>query len=350
MLQIKMNENRINTQILDTLKEHFGQYVSGEALSERLGVSRTAIWKAVGELRSGGYAITASTKKGYCLAQRSDVLSMAEFQHIDQNRRIGRRLEFFNTIDSTNTKAKELAMEGCEDGTVVLADAQTAGRGRLGRSWASATGKGIWMSVVLRPSIPPEEVRLMTLAASAAVVEALERAVGVCAGIKWPNDILLDGKKVCGILTEMNSEMDRVNYLVLGIGINVSHEQEDFPEELQETATSLLLHSRKHVPGDEKAGSHGTLLRSDIVRALLESLEERYGDILEKRSSEILRIWKSYSVTLGRDVSILTKDSGFTGRAVDITGDGKLVLALPDGSVREVQSGEVSVRGLMGYV
>lgn len=326
--------------ILQKLKENISGYVSGEALSSALNVSRTAVWKYIKELKKDGYLIDSSTRKGYKLDFSPDILSAGELQFNLETSILGRKIFCFESIDSTNSYAKKIAAEGCEDGTVVIADVQTAGRGRLGRTWDSTGGKGIWMSVVLRPSGSLEDVQIITLAASVAVVNALKGAVGVEAGIKWPNDIILKGKKVCGILTEMSSEIDRINYLVIGIGVNVNHNPEDFPESLRDSATSLKSHS-----------ADGFILeRSQIIKRILVELEVIYKKVLNGSIPEIVQAWKRYSVTLGREVKLKIKDCEHVGVAKDVTADGKLVVSCNDGIVREVMSGEVQVRGLLGYI
>ncbi|MDF2524386.1 MAG: biotin--[acetyl-CoA-carboxylase] ligase [Clostridiales bacterium] len=335
-------------EILDKLKENSGQFISGETLSDTLGVSRTAIWKHMKELKEEGYIIESVSKKGYRLLFVPDILNEHEIKQGLETELIGQRIDYIKTIDSTNKYAKEIAAQGCVDGTVVVADSQTAGRGRLGRDWNSADRKGIWMSVVLRPSIPPEEVQLITLAASVAVSSAIYNITGLRAGIKWPNDILLDGKKVCGILTEMSCEMEQVNFLVVGLGINVSHEPEDFPEDLRQKATSIKQGiEESNYSVQIELGK--CLNRSRLIKEILLQLEKIYNKLKIGLTKEIIEQWKINSVTLGRQVKIMAKGSEYIGTAIDITDDGKLVLSLPDGTRHEVVSGEVSVRGLLGY-
>jgi BirA family transcriptional regulator, biotin operon repressor / biotin---[acetyl-CoA-carboxylase] ligase len=335
--------NQINVKILEQLKRNMPEYVSGEALSEFLGVSRTAVWKHIRELKQEGYAIESSSKKGYRLGASDDIFNAYEISSGLETKILGENIKYFDEIDSTNNCAKSIAAEGCADGTVIIADVQNSGRGRLGRTWVSTGGKGIWMSIVLRPSIQPEEVQIITLAASVAVVRAISSLFGVKAGIKWPNDILIGSKKACGILTEMNAEMERVNYVVLGIGINVNHETGDFPEELAEVATSLKI----------QIGCEKVVKRSAIVKEVLKELESIYQNInfdYERALKDIITSWKEYSITLYKKVKITVRGTEFIGTAVDITGDGKLVVDCEDGIRREVLSGEVSVRGLLGYV
>lgn len=334
----------VKKEILQKLKESPSEYVSGEALSTVLGVSRTAVWKAINELKDEGYIIESSSKKGYRLSPDSDVVNSFELSYGLKTKVFGQNIVHFSEIDSTNNYAKKIALEGCEEGTVVTADYQTSGRGRLGRSWDSSDKKGVWMSLVLRPDLPFEEIQIVTLAASVAVVKALMEVAGIEAGIKWPNDIIIGGKKVCGILVEMNMELDRINFLVLGIGLNVNQQADDFPHDIINKATSLRLSLK------EALGIGKTLIRSEFIRAILLKFEEIYDKVICGAYEEIISEWKKYSVTLGKEVSMTYKDKQCTGVAEDITKEGKLVVRCADGTVKEVLSGEVSVRGLLGYV
>ncbi|HHV28993.1 biotin--[acetyl-CoA-carboxylase] ligase [Acetivibrio mesophilus] len=330
--------------ILRKLKDSKGEFVSGEELSSGLGVSRTAVWKCINELKKEGYVIDSSSKKGYKLSYVPDIINPWEIKEGLDTETIGKSVHCFSEVDSTNNYAKTLAQKGCDDGTVVLAERQTQGRGRLGRSWDSTDKKGIWMSIVLRPAVGLEDVQIITLAASVAVASALKKAMDVNAGIKWPNDIVLDGKKVCGILTEMSMEMERVNYLVLGIGMNFSQQESEFPKEIRDRATSLGIYLKeKH--GLDISGFR----RSHLVKTILSELEEVYDTIKEGKVGVIIEEWKKYSVTLGKEVLINYKEEQYIGTAQDIDQNGRLIVRLSDGTVREVLSGEVSVRGLLGY-
>lgn len=337
-------------RVLQRLREGSPDYVSGEALSNELNVSRTAVWKYINELKSEGYIIASSSRKGYRLDDSADVVNADEIRYNLSTKMLGREIHYFSSIDSTNTYAKKIANDGCSDGTAVIADIQSSGRGRLGRAWSSPGGKGIWMSVVLRPLISPADVQVITLAASIAVVKAVRRTTGIVAGIKWPNDIILGGRKVCGILTEMSCEMDRINFIVIGIGLNVNQELYDFPEELREMAVSLKMHSSEGPAGEGKDNMKINHKRSGIIRAIFEELEQVYKEINKKESSRILEEWKSFSVTIGREICISSADESFTGTAVGITHEGKLIIRSNGGITREISSGEVSVRGMLGYI
>ena len=331
-------------KILKALREAAPEFVSGEALSRLLGVTRTAVWKCINELRTEGYGIEASSRNGYRFVSKPAQLNSFEIAYRLGTATIGRNVLYFDVVDSTNSRAKKLAAEGCEDGTVVVADRQTAGRGRIGRNWYSLQNKGIYLTIVLKPMIPPEKIQLLTLAASAAVVDAIRSVCQVETGIKWPNDIILDGKKVCGILTEMNCETDLVNFAVIGIGINFSQAPGDFPNELRDKAVSLMTYL-------QDMGKQGNAPdRLDLIRSLLTELDKGYSLLKEDCGSKIIEMWKQRSLTIGREVSIHHRDGQFNGTARDITLDGRLVVSCSDGAIREVLSGEISVRGLLGYI
>lgn len=325
---------------LQMLKKNFQKYSSGEELSNQLGVSRTAVWKHIKELQSEGYAIEASSRKGYKLVLKPQILNGYEIAEGLATSVIGRNIVYFDTIDSTNNHAKRIAIEETEEteGTVIAAGSQTEGRGRLGRNWLSPPDSGIYFSVILKPKLLPEEVQIVTLAGSVAVAAALWKLTGMEAGIKWPNDVLLDGKKICGILTEMNCEMEQINYVVLGIGINFSFTDGKFPPELENCATSIRTYAVDH--GIDMDG----LGKLDIIRAVLKELDELYELLLQKRHKDIIKAWKKHGITIGKNVHILSGETSYEAFAEDISEDGKLLVRCIDGSRRQVMSGEVSLR------
>ncbi len=341
-------------KIVQLLREAAPGYVSGGELGRRFGITRTAIWKHMEELRKEGYSIEASSRKGYRLMSCEDMLNSWEIEDNLGTFTVGRNVQYFDAIDSTNNHAKKLAAEGCPDGLAVVAGQQTAGRGRLGRSWVSPPDKGIYITVVLRPDMAPAETQIFTLAAAVAAVKAISASTGICLGIKWPNDLVTEGKKVCGILLEMSSEADRVNYIVLGIGINYSQEPDEFPEELRSKAISLKMaaYSFKS-PTPSKAPTPSipsSYSRLSLIRSILLELDTVYQLVLNGGQEEILKMWRGHSVTIGREVSFTLRDIEYTGTAVDITRDGKLSVECSDGVRRELYSGEVSVRGIYDYV
>lgn len=370
-------------EIVELLKEAASGYVSGGELGRRFCISRTAIWKHIEELRQEGYSIEASSRKGYRLLPTDDKLNSYEITRELGTMTVGREVQFFDTIDSTNNHAKKLAFGGCVDGMSVIAGQQMSGRGRLGREWVSPPDKGIYISIVLRPDIAPAQTQILTLVTAVATVKAISKVTGVQPGIKWPNDLVIDGKKVCGILLEMSSEADRVNYIVIGIGINYSQNAEEFPPELSNRAISLKMAVRAmntaskaqeadesmktgeyrtnntgtDTPGTETSDSEasgtnpsGTISRLSVIRSLLQEMDEAYHLVIDVRQDEILDMWREYSVTIGKDVRFMLRDVEYTGTAVDITPDGRLAVDCSDGIRRELYSGEVSVRGIYGYI
>lgn len=336
-------------EIGQLLREAAPRYVSGGELGRRFNISRTAIWKYVEELRREGYSIEASPRKGYRLIPSEGRLNSWEIADNLDTVTVGRCVQYFDTIDSTNNYAKRLAAEGCAEGLAVVAGQQTAGRGRLGRNWESQPDKGIYMTVVLRPDMAPAETQIFTLAAAVAAVKAIAASTGICLGIKWPNDLVAGGKKVCGILLEMSSEADRVNYIVLGIGINYSQELDEFPEGLKNRAISLKMAAEALRLSTPPTTSSRPISRLSVIRSVLRELDEVYRLVLAGRQEKILQMWREHSVTIGREVRFVLRDIEYTGTAVDITRDGKLSVECSDGIRRDLYSGEVSVRGIYDY-
>ena len=311
-------------------------YVSGQELCRQFGVSRTAVWKTINQLKEAGYEIEAVQNKGYHLVSAPDTMSTAELQSIRRTAWAGQEIFYFDTIDSTNIKAKELAEQGYPGGTLVVADRQTAGRGRRGRSWESAAGTGIFMTLLLKPEINPNNASMLTLLSALAVAKAISDVTGEKAQIKWPNDIVVHDKKICGILTEMSAQFDYINHIVIGIGINVHNEE--FPEELCDKAGSLYLEYGRHFH------------RADIIEKILEYFEEYYDIFLQTEDlSGLMKEYNSMLVNLQKSVKVLDPKAPFEGKALGITKKGELIVDTWE-SRRLVSSGEVSVRGINGYV
>lgn len=326
----------MKSEILKMLKTS-SDYLSGQQLCEKFGVSRTAVWKAIRQLEEEGYKIEAVRNKGYRLTGEADVITQAELQSMLQTRWIGNRLEYFDETDSTNIRARKLAEEGAPHGTLVVADSQSAGKGRRGRAWTSPKGVGIWMSLVLRPPIRPADASMLTLVAGMAVVKGVRKSTGLKAMIKWPNDAILSGKKICGILTEMSTEEDSIRYVITGIGINVN--VSSFPEEIAEKATSLK----------EELGE--AVKRSLVIAAVAEAFEEFYDSFLKTHDmSCLMEDYNKALVNRNRQVTVLDSRGQYQGRALGIDPEGSLLVQRRDGTVESVISGEVSVRGIYGYV
>ena len=325
----------MRTELLTMLRET-KDYVSGQKICETFGVSRTAVWKAVNQLRNSGYEIEAVSNKGYRLLSVPDVLNQNELLSRRKTKWIGKDTLCYETIDSTNAQAKRLAEAGYGDGTLMVADHQEAGRGRRGRSWETPAGTNIAMSLLLKPEINPNNASMITLVAALAVSKAITQITGEPAPIKWPNDIVMNGKKVCGILTEMSAQFDYVNHIVVGIGINVNIES--FPEEIAETATSLRIETGKQIS------------RAELIEAVWEQFETVYEVYLQ--TQDLRNLVKEYDarlINMHRNVKVLDPKEPFEGRAMGITPRGELMVDTWE-SRKLVSSGEVSVRGIYGYV
>lgn len=323
--------------VLKLLKEHSGTFFSGEALSKHFGVSRTAIWKVVKQLKESGYPIESVNNKGYRITETTSPYNQEELRYRLSGTMYDGNCHFFSETTSTSDEVKQLSLKSDASAIVCLADLQTKGRGRLGRQWQSPAGQGIWMSILLKPQIPPELAAQLTQVAAVAVVDAIKSVTGRQAGIKWPNDIIIGNKKVCGILTEMSAEIGSINHVILGIGMNV--DIESFPEELSTTATSLLL---------ETGVSHS---RTDLVESILKRFEVLYYKFVESQSLEgCIEMCRAFSVTLGSDISVIQPSRTIYAKAVALNEKGELVIEHKDGERETIYYGEVSVRGINGYV
>lgn len=306
--------------------------VSGELLSCELGVSRTAIWKQIVNLRSAGYRIDAIPSQGYCLATEPDLLN--EFcvrDALGTACLIGRRVVYCGETGSTNADAFLLAEQGAEDGTVLLAERQLAGKGRLGRRWESPAGVNLYCSVVLRPELPPYEAPQLTFLSAVAVARAIKITTGLQPAIKWPNDLLMNGRKVAGLLNEMNAETDRVGFVILGIGVNLNMRADQFPPDLRTPATSLML----------ETGS--PIARQTFVVHLLRELDQEYRRFQQEGFGPVREEWASYCNAFGREVQVAVGSHVLQGPFMGIDHDGALLMKLPDGRVERILSGDVTV-------
>lgn len=314
-----------------------GGYISGQELCNRFGVSRTAVWKAINQLKEAGYEIEAQQNKGYRLMAAPDLMTEAEIKSLLNTDWVAKEVLYFDTIDSTNTKAQELAEKGYPSGTLVVADKQESGKGRRGRSWVSPSGTGIFMTLMIKPDINPNNASMLTLVAALAVAKAITSVTGEEAMIKWPNDIVVNGKKVCGILTEMNAQFDYINHIVVGIGINVHNES--FPEEISQMASSLMI---------EAGGKR--FHRAQIIAETMSYFEQYYDTFLKTQDlSALVREYDKLLVNRNKSVRVLDPKEPFDGKAMGITPKGELIVDTWE-SRKLVSSGEVSVRGIYGYV
>ncbi|RGX55946.1 biotin--[acetyl-CoA-carboxylase] ligase [Anaerotruncus sp. AF02-27] len=318
------------SEVLSVLESQKGIYISGEALARKLGISRAAVWKAIGELREEGYRITALTRKGYLLENASDLLS-AEAVRLFLRREPGREIICRKLVSSTNQAAKELALSGAPDGALLLAEEQSEGRGRRGRGFVSPPGAGIYLSALLRPQLLAADAVLITAAAAVAVCEAVQALCGIDLGIKWVNDLYLGDRKVCGILTEAATDFESgsVEYMVVGIGINFTTRPEDFPEELRTVAGSLF-------PKGEAPVS-----RSQLAAEIVNRLEELLPGLPQRR---FLAAYRARSILLGERVEVLRGEKREIARAVAIDDDARLVIQKEDNTTEALRSGEISIR------
>jgi BirA family biotin operon repressor/biotin-[acetyl-CoA-carboxylase] ligase len=327
----------MRTKIIKLLKDKRPAYISGEEMAGMFAVSRTSIWKNIRALQADGYRIEGSPRRGYRLVGIPDLLLPAEIAGELQTEIIAsspEKIIHYRQLDSTNNALKKLAEKGAPEGTVVLAEEQSQGRGRLGRSWSSPFGKGIYLSILLKPPLAPQETQLLTLLAAVAVAKSiLLNLPGLAVGIKWPNDLLIHNRKVCGILTELKAEADLLHYLVIGIGLNVNTRKEDFPADLQSSATSLFLENNKQL----------VLRRHKLAASLLREMDSSYLDYFKSGPGAVISEWKKYNVTLGKEVTIKTVKENYSGFAVDLDVNGALIVEDAKGHKKRFSSGEVSL-------
>ncbi len=318
------------SQLLAQLKG--GGWVSGQVLTYQLAISRTAVWKHICKLREEGYTIEASRKKGYRLLKVSDFLNESEIREGLKTSILGQgEIVCLKETESTNAYAKAMAVDGIPEGTVIVAELQTRGRGRRGRDWFSPFREGLYLTMILRPQIRPTEAPRLTLMTSVAVAEAIEDMTDLNCRIKWPNDVLIGGKKVAGILTEIHSEMDAVNFVVLGIGINVNTPLDSFPDELKAKASSLLIETGRIVS------------RVELLRACLERIEARYEEFNKGRFDDVMDCWRERSDIIGREIEVDMINRRFRGVAVEFDADGVLILKDGEGNTQRIFSGDVTV-------
>ncbi len=319
-------------ELLKLLKKNNQDYISGEQICRQLGVSRTAVWKHMESLRKMGYHIEARSNAGYRLVSVPDRIYPEEIEGNLETSVIGREIRYSASVASTNENAKEWAAEGAPDGAVYLAEEQGLGKGRLGRGWFSPRGKGLWFSVVVRPKVNPVDVPQITLVIAVAVATAIYKSTGLVPGIKWPNDLLAEKGKLCGILTEMNADMDQVQYVVIGTGLNVNIMPEDIPRELQGVITSIAMETGKKTD------------RVQLMQSVLCEIDYWYRTWLEDGFKPVLKHWKKWNITLGNKVKVSTFRDVVAGTATDVDENGALVVRLDTGEHRRFIAGEVSLR------
>ena len=315
----------LDDKILNFFKKRGEGYVSGEELSEAFGISRTAIWKHIEKFREEGYEIAASPHLGYRLVSAPDRLTEIELKWQLNTEVIGRKIYSYKELSSTNDAAYKLALSGETEGAVVIAEYQTKGRGRLGRKWVSPRSKGVYLSVILRPDILPKEGSIITLFTSLSVAKTIRETADLPAFIKWPNDVFVNKHKVSGILIELNGEIDKINFVIVGIGININTKKELLPE----GASSLSV---------EKGGS---LSRLEFVKNLFKNLDKYYKDFNRGKIDKIIEEYKLLSAVLDRRVQVDYRNQFISGHAVDVDKEGALILRLDSGFHERVLAGDV---------
>lgn len=320
----------MRTEILEYFKKANGEFVSGQQISKDLHVSRTAIWKHINILKERGYIFESSTRKGYRLIYSPNLLTPLEINTSLRTETFGRHVVYMETTASTNEEAKKIARDGAEEGTIVVAEEQTSGHGRLDRGFFCPFAKGIWFTLILRPTFTPMEAAKCTLLAAIGVCRGIRRLGLKDAGIKWPNDILYHRKKLVGILTEMSASMEKIDYITMGIGINTGIKKSEFPEDVQDTATSFLNEGID-------------VSRKELLAAVLSELEKEYKIAETEGFAKVLEDWKTLSVTIGQEVRVITGEDSYTGKAVDIDNDGCLLVDTGKG-ISRVLAGDVSIR------
>lgn len=312
--------------VLKMLYKKKNKYVSGDYIVSETGISKTQLSREIQLLKEEGYLIDSSNS-GYRLTGAPNLLLPYEIKKNLHTEYMGKNIHFFKEVDSTNDVARELANEGAEEGTVIIAESQRSGKGRRGKRWISPSG-GVWMTIILRPDIEPPKAPQLTLVTGVAVAETLNRECGLDVGIKWPNDILIGDKKVCGILTEVKADVGNVDYVLVGIGIDLNVDLSIFPPELRGGATSL------------KAELDQEIMGAELVATFLKNFETHYGEFKEGKFREILNKWRKLSKTIGNYVVVHKRGGSVYGEAVGVNKDGKLILELDDGSLRKIISGE----------
>lgn len=318
-----------NDKLLQIFMDKPGQFVSGEKISQELEVSRTAVWKQIQKLEAAGYTFEASRRLGYKLLDMPDKLDMRAISERLATKRFGRPIQLHDIVQSTQIVAREAAEEGAPEGTLVIAEQQSNGRGRMGRGWVSPKGKGVWMSMLLRPSVPIHSAPQLTLLTAVALCRSLRKLTELPIGIKWPNDLLIDGKKISGILLESAAEDERLRYIIAGVGISVNLDQSDYEAALLEKATSLRLASGRRLP------------REDVIVAFLEEWEQLYLLYLDQGFGPIVTLWEALSVSLYKQAKLTTPQGVIVGVPVGLHESGAINIRMEDGTVTTVFSAEM---------
>ncbi|MFP7297863.1 biotin--[acetyl-CoA-carboxylase] ligase [Neobacillus niacini] len=324
-------QSQLRKELLDAFTNAGDSYLSGQHIAELLGCTRTAVWKHIEELRKEGFELEAVRRKGYRIVKTPETITADELRLGLKTNFIGKNIHYEESVESTQKIAHRLTYEDAPEGTVVIAEEQLSGRGRMNRKWHSPKYTGIWMSIILRPNIPLPKAPQLTLLAAVAIVQAIEDITGVLPEIKWPNDILINGKKVTGILTELEAEADRINSIIIGIGMNVNQTIEDFPPDLENIATSLFIEKGEKVS------------RADVIKGIFMNLEKLYLLYLEEGFLPIKLLWESYAISIGRKITARTLTHSIVGKAQGITEDGVLIIEDDNGKIHQVYSADIEI-------
>ncbi|WP_026560184.1 biotin--[acetyl-CoA-carboxylase] ligase [Bacillus sp. J37] len=325
-------QSGLRSKLLEAFSNAEGGFVSGQKLSEYIGCSRTAVWKHIEDLRKDGYELEAVRRLGYRITKKPNKISDNEIKIGLKTRKMGHHVHFEETVTSTQKIAQTLANEGAEEGTIVVAEQQTNGRGRMARQWYSPSGTGIWMSLIIRPNIAVQATPQLTLLTAVAIVQAIEEITPLKPDIKWPNDILINGKKLVGILTELQAEADRVHSIIIGTGINVNQSITDFPEELHHVATSIHLETNKQWD------------RAQLIQEILLKFENLYSLYLAQGFRPIKLLWEGYAVSLQKPITARTINGTVEGKAIGINDAGVLLIQTSDGSVKQIYSADIELQ------
>ncbi|MBD7936091.1 MULTISPECIES: biotin--[acetyl-CoA-carboxylase] ligase [Cytobacillus] len=324
-------ESEIRIKLLNAFTTHQDEYLSGQAIADLLGCSRTAVWKHIENLRKEGFEFEAVRRKGYRIVATPKKVIADEIRYGLKTNILGSHIHYEETVDSTQKVAHQLATDGASEGTIVVAEEQISGRGRMDRKWISPKYTGVWMSIILRPQLPPHRAPQLTLIAAVAVVQAIEEVTGLTAEIKWPNDVLINGKKITGILTEMQADADRIVSIIMGIGINVNQKLDDYPKEIQSIATSLSIEKKEEIS------------RAQIIQSLLFKLEKLYQLYLQHGFQPIRILWESYAISIGKRIKARTLSGTITGKAIGITDEGILLLEDEAGVQHQIYSADIEL-------
>jgi BirA family biotin operon repressor/biotin-[acetyl-CoA-carboxylase] ligase len=324
-------QSEIRKELLDAFTTAGDSYLSGQYLADLIGCSRTAVWKHIKELRKDGFELEAVRRKGYRIVKTPEKITADEIRLGLKTNFIGKNIHYQESVESTQKIAHHLSFEDAPEGTVVIAEEQLSGRGRMDRKWHSPKFTGIWMSLIIRPNIPLHKAPQLTLLTAVAVVQAIEEMTNLIPEIKWPNDILINGRKTTGILTELQAEADQIHSIIIGIGMNVNQKKEDFPLELQGTATSLFIEKGEEVP------------RAQLIRIVFKNFETLYLLYLEKGFTPIKLLWESYAVSIGKKIRARTLTNTIEGIALGITDEGVLKIQDSNDDIHHVYSADIEL-------